>query len=68
MCDSHRNLGGTAVAERTPPRVEVTRQAPRIVSEEDKIRGAQDQISNMMRTFGADVVNKAFKLLNQKKK
>ncbi len=54
MCESHRNIAGVAVAERTP--VKTIK-----ISEEDKARAAGDEIAGLIHKFGFENVQKALK-------
>lgn len=57
MCEQHKHMAGTAVAERTPT------SARRIeaLSQEDKVRAAGDKIADLIHTFGREAIEEALK-------
>lgn len=62
MCEQHKHIGGTAVAERTPVK-KISH-----VSEADKINAAGDHIAGLIEQFGFEIVEKALREKNPKKK
>ena len=56
MCEAHRHMAATAVAERTPVRAKAIEASP-----EDKDAAAGDAIANLIMTFGYERIQKALK-------
>ncbi len=57
MCETHKYIAGTAVAERShasPKRIEA-------MSQENKIGAAGDKIAELIHTFGREAVEEALK-------